>query len=66
MPIDNFRINDDLEQELLLSACAGDIREVKLFEELLRLLQSRTLLMNNYGLQNDLENRIEAFIKAEN
>lgn len=61
--IETNQIKIDQEQELLNTVCNGNKNEVGLINELLKLQQSRTLLMSNYGLQNDFENRIEIFVK---
>jgi len=51
------------EALLLKSVCQGNERDFDLINNLLTLQHSKTLLINNYGLQNDIENRIEAFVK---
>jgi len=53
------------EKELLKSICAERPKDYTLIADLLTLQKSKTLLMNNRGLQNDLENRIEQFIQSE-
>lgn len=63
--IETNHIKVDQEQELLNNVCNGNKNEVGLINELLKLQQSRTLLMSNYGLQNDFENRIEIFVKEK-
>ena len=49
-----------LERKLLKAACNDE--EFKLVNELLALQKSKTILMNNRGLQNDIENRLNQFI----
>ena len=51
------------EKILLEEACKNDPKDYQLINDLLSLQKSKTLLMNNYGLQNDLENRLMTFIK---
>ncbi len=53
------------EKELLKTICAERPKDYTLIADLLTLQKSKTLLMNNRGLQNDLENRIEQFIQSE-
>jgi DNA sulfur modification protein DndC len=62
--IETDQIKYDQEQDLLKTVFEGNQKEVELINELLRLQHSRTLLMTNYGLQNDFENRIEVFVKT--
>lgn len=51
------------ETLLLKSVCSKNERDYELINSLLMLQHSKTLLLTNYGLQNDIENRIESFIK---
>lgn len=53
-----------LEKSMLKESCE-DKRDFKLINELLELQKTKTLLMNNRGLQNDLENRLGQFVKEE-
>lgn len=50
------------EQNLLKDACGGDGRQYKLLNELLLLQKTKTLLVKQRGLQNDLENQLEKYI----
>lgn len=50
------------EKELLKMVCA-DKKDFELISDLLVLQKTKTILMNNRGLQNDLENRIEQFVQ---
>jgi DNA sulfur modification protein DndC len=50
------------EKKLLKEACSNSA-DFDLINELLSLQKSKTILMNNRGLQNDLENKIEHFVK---
>jgi len=54
-------VGDQVENEILKEVCEpGD---VSLINELLDLQKSKFLLVNNYGLQNDLETHLDRFIK---
>lgn len=58
--------NDNIgfqEKLLLEKVCNGVPKDYSLIQELLALQKSKGLLMKNYGLQNDLEARLEVFIK---
>ena len=54
------------EMLILKSVCSGNGKDFELINNLLTLQHSKTLLLTNYGLQNDIENRIEAFVKEGN
>ena len=53
-----------LQERLLLERVCTP-RQSKLINELLALQKSKVLLMRKYGLQTDLENRLEAFVREE-
>lgn len=53
------------EKEMLKEACGNNDEDFQLINELLALQKSKTILMNNRGLQNDLENRLELFVKNQ-
>lgn len=53
------------EKLLLEKVCGENSEDYLLIQELLALQKSKGLLMRNYGLQNDLEARIDAFIKEQ-
>ena len=57
--------NDDisLTERLLLEKNCSDKRHYQLIKELLALQKTKSLMMRKYGLQNDLENRLERYIK---
>lgn len=59
--------NDHLifEKEVLKESCANNPEHFGLINELLELQSSKTILMNNKGLHNDLERRLEQFVKKE-
>jgi len=57
---------DDLkyrEKIILEKVCRENPNDYRLINELLSLQKSKIILMNNYGLQTDLENRLASFIK---
>ena len=53
-----------LEERLLLERCCSN-EHFQLINQLLALQQNKVLLMRKYGLQTDLENRLESFIKEK-
>ena len=53
------------ERILLEKACGDNPNHYKLIQELLALQKNKVLLMKKQGLQNDLEARIDAFIKEQ-
>jgi DNA sulfur modification protein DndC len=59
--------NLGLQERLLLEkACTDHPKHFELIQELLALQKNKILLMHKYGLQTDLEIRIEKFVKEEN
>ncbi len=63
--IDTENVIKEKSNEVLLlkSVCGNNQRDYELINSLLMLQHSKTLLLTNYGLQNDIENRLESFIK---
>lgn len=59
--------NDNLirEKELLKESCKENSKDFELINDLLALQKTKTILMNNRGLQNVLENRIEQFVREK-
>ena len=57
--------NDDisLTERLLLERSCRDNRHYQLIKELLALQKTKSLMMRKYGLQNDIEIRLERYIK---
>lgn len=53
------------QERLILEKSCTDPRHFQLIQELLALQKSKVLLMRKYGLQNDIEERLDSFIKAE-
>jgi DNA sulfur modification protein DndC len=58
----DFSDNTIFEKEILHEAC-HDNTDFELINELLEIQKSRYIMVNNYGLQNDLENHLEYHIK---
>ena len=61
--IPNEKIN--LSERLLLEKACKDPKHYRLIQELLALQKNKVLLMRKIGLQNDIEDRIDQFIKEE-
>ncbi|MBT3206730.1 MAG: DNA phosphorothioation system sulfurtransferase DndC [Bacteroidetes bacterium] len=62
---ENANIENSIEKRLLKSVCENNKKDYELINNLLTLQHSKTLLLTNYGLQNDIEKRIESFVKEE-
>ena len=57
--------NISLQERILLEKACNNPDHYKLIQELLALQKNKVLLMKKQGLQNDLEARIDAFIKEQ-
>jgi DNA sulfur modification protein DndC len=53
------------EKIILEDICKNNPKDYQLINDLLSLQKSKTILMNNYGLQTDLENRLMSFAKEK-
>ena len=62
---ENLNIESTIEKQLLKTVCNDEPKDYELINNLLTLQHSKTLLLSNYGLQNDIEKRIEEFVKTE-
>ena len=62
---ENANIENSIEKRLLKTVCENNKNDYELISNLLTLQHSKTLLLTNYGLQNDIEKRIEDFVKEE-
>ncbi len=62
---ENSNIESTIEKQLLKNVCNTTPNDYELINNLLTLQHSKTLLLSNYGLQNDIEKRIEEFVKTE-
>lgn len=60
IPNDNISLQERL---LLEKACGGKQEHYRLIQELLALQKNKVLLMKKQGLQNDLEIRLDSFVK---
>jgi DNA sulfur modification protein DndC len=60
----DFDIQDIFEKDILKEVFS-DKQDFDLINEMLEVQKSKYLLVNNYGLQSDLENHIERFIKTK-
>lgn len=61
--IPNFEIG--LQERLILETSCTDPQHFQLIQELLALQKSKVLLMRKFGLQNDIEERLDSFIKEK-
>ena len=52
---------DHTERRLLKEVCSEDPSYFSLIDNLISLQESKTLMISKYGLNNDLEKRIEEF-----
>ena len=59
----NIKSLDDTERRILKDVCQEDMSYYNLIDNLLTLQQTKTLMISKYGLNNDVENRIETFLK---
>lgn len=55
-----------IEREILMEACNSNEQDFELINELLKLQQARTLLMNKWGTHKDLENKINEVVMKSN
>lgn len=53
------------EKIILEASCNQNPKDYQLIHDLLSLQKSKTLMMSNYGLQTDLENRLMLYVKEE-
>jgi DNA sulfur modification protein DndC len=61
--VSNDRIG--LQERLMLEKACNNPTHYTLIQELLALQKNKVLLMKKYGLQNDLEARLETFVKEK-
>jgi len=59
----NIKALDDTEKRILREVCADDVEYYHLIDNLLSLQETKSLLLSKYGLHNDVERRIESFVK---
>ena len=60
--IDNMKFKEKI---MLEDICKSNTKDYQLINDLLSLQKSKTILMNNYGLQSDLEDRLMSFVKEK-
>jgi len=63
---ENVSLQSDIERQILKDVCQKNINDFELINNLLAIQHSKTLLLTKFGLQNDIENQIELFIKRKN
>ena len=56
----NFKSISALEKNILKEECQEDISMYKLIENLISVQETKSLLVSNYGLNNDLEKVLES------
>ena len=59
----NIKSLDDTERRILKEVCKDDMSYYNLIDNLITLQETKTLMISKYGLHNDVENRIENFVK---
>lgn len=55
---------NNTEARILKEVCQDDMDYFHLIDNLLSLQETKTLMVSKYGLHNDIENRIEGFVKG--
>jgi len=60
--VDNMKFKEKI---FLEDICKNNPKDYQLINDLLSLQKSKTILMNNYGLQSDLENRLMSFVNEK-
>lgn len=59
----NIKTLNDTERRILREICKDDPKYFYLIDNLISLQETKTLMISKYGIHNDLENRIESFVK---
>lgn len=59
----NINSLDHTEKRILKEVCEDDMQYYHLIDNLISLQETKTLMVTKYGLHNDIENRIEQFVK---
>ena len=62
---ENINKLDSTEDRILKQVCSDDHSYHQLIENLLDLQETKSLLLSKYGLHNDIERRIESFVKDQ-
>ena len=61
----NIKTLDDTERRILREVCEDNLEYYDLIDNLITLQETKTLMISKYGLHNDVENRIESFVKDQ-
>ena len=61
----NMKSLDQTERRLLKEVCKEEPSYFTLIDNLISLQESKTLMISKYGLNNDLEKRIEEFVNPK-
>ncbi|GGF14216.1 DNA phosphorothioation system sulfurtransferase DndC [Flavobacterium limi] len=59
----NIKSLDDTERRILREVCEEEPGYYHLIDNLIALQETKTLMISKYGLHNDVEKRIESFVK---
>jgi DNA sulfur modification protein DndC len=59
----NIKTLDATEKRILREVCSEETKYYHLIDNLITLQETKTLMISKYGLHNDVEKRIEAFVK---
>ena len=63
--MEDGKIKNKLEADLMREICKENIEEGELIEQLLMLQKSKSLMQRRRGLKTEIESRIEEFIKTK-
>ncbi len=65
LTMENKTERQEKEEQLLREACENDNDDFNLIQDLIQLQRSKTLMVKKRGLQADIENRLDTFIKKK-
>lgn len=65
LAMEDGKIKNKLEAELMREICKENIEEGELIEQLLMLQKSKSLMQRRRGLKTEIESRLEEFVKAK-
>ena len=60
---ESINMLDGTEERILKEICSDDPKYFQLIENLLDLQETKSLLLSKYGLHNDIERKIDSFVK---
>lgn len=63
LDMEEVKVKNKLEAELMKEVCKDNIEEGELIEQLLLLQKSKSLMQRRRGLKSEIESRIEEFVK---